>query len=658
MIIYSSNKVGFLEDMDTGSIEKKVLHLMQTKYKRNVSRNEVLSWKNSLPYMDRTLRGLNEVPDDVGISIEFQIPLSGKRVDFILTGLDEEKKDSVIIIELKQWSKVEATNMPSTVKVNWEHGQGCTTHPCYQAWSYSKLIQDYNETVQQENILLEPCAYLHNYTSDGIIDGELYKDDIDKAPLFLKEDINKLREFIKKNIKYGDKRNILYKIENGKIKPSKQLADHLVGLIKGHPEFILIDEQKVSYETVLSKLQLTSNKKNVIIIEGGPGTGKTVLAINLLVEATSRGKLAQYVTKNSAPREVYQSKLSGTLKKTQISNLFVGSGAFTETKKNVFDLLIIDEAHRLNEKSGLFKNQGENQIKELINASKTSVFLIDENQKVTIFDIGQKNLIKEFAKMENADITELTLPSQFRCNGSDGYLAWLDNALQIKNTANINLDTDDYDFKIFDDPNKLYEEIKIKNTNNKARLTAGYCWDWISKKDSKKFDIQFHEFNFKMKWNLAEEAMLWILKKDSIDQIGCIHTCQGLEVEYVGVIIGPDILVRGGEVMTDFRARAKTDQSLKGIKKISAANPAKATAIADPIIRNTYRTLMTRGSKGCYIFCNDLETREYFQNLVINKNKTNDYQIEKTELLKVAGKKSVYGKSKRTNVVKLKKSIK
>ncbi len=642
MIIYSSDKAGFLADMDTGSIEQKVHLLIQKKYQRKVSPNEVTSWKNSLPYMDRALRGLNEVPDDTGISIEYQIPLSGKRVDFILTGLDAESRESVVIIELKQWSKAQATNMPSTVNVHWSSGQGNTTHPSYQAWSYARLIQDYNQTVQQENISLIPCAYLHNYSSDGVIDGDFYKDDTAKAPLFLKEDINKLRDFIKNHIKYGDKQNIMYKIENGKIRPSKQLADHLVGLIKGNDEFILIDEQKVAFESVISKVKNQTKKKNVIIIEGGPGTGKTVLAVNLLVESTKLEKVAQYVTKNSAPREVYQSKLAGTLKKTHISNLFVGSGSFTETKADEFDLLIVDEAHRLNEKSGLFKNQGENQIKELIYASKTSVFLIDEDQKVTIFDIGKKDSIKDFAKAQGAEIFELILPSQFRCNGSDGYLSWLDNSLQIKQTANMLLDREDYEFKVFDDPNLLFKEIKKKNYNNKARLTAGYCWNWISKKDSDQFDIQFPKFKFRMKWNLSEETMLWIIKADSIDQIGCIHTCQGLEVEYIGVIIGPDLIVREGKVITDYRARAATDQSLRGIKKISTENPKKAQDIADPIIRNTYRTLMTRGSKGCYIYSEDEETRTYFKKLIHSENSWPEYRLDAPALKGVADKRKKY----------------
>ncbi|AZZ37450.1 AAA family ATPase [Bdellovibrio sp. qaytius] len=644
MIVYSSDKKEFLNDMDSGDIEEKILRLIQTRTGKSIGKNEILSWKNSLPYMDRALRGVQDIPDNAGISIEYHIPNSAKRIDFVISGLNEKKEESVVIIELKQWSVIEPTDIPSTVRVQFAHGKAESVHPCYQAWSYSRIIQDYNETVQDDKIQLLPCAYLHNYKSDGIIDNEFYQEDIDRAPLFLKEDIAKLREFIKKYIKHGDTKNILYRIDNGKIRPSKQLADHLVGLLKGNPEFVLIDEQKIAYEICLKSLS-KNKQNNVIVIEGGPGTGKTVLAINLLVEATKRGKLVQYVSKNSAPREVYQSKLSGTMKKTQIANLFVGSGSFTTSKPNEFDMLIVDEAHRLNEKSGLFRNQGENQIKELISAAKTTVFLIDEDQRVTIHDIGRKSEILNFAKSQGANVIELKLESQFRCNGSDGYIAWLDNSLDIRPTANLTINDLNYDFKVFDNPSKMFDAIKSKNTNNKARLVAGYCWDWISKKSPKSFDITFPDFKFAMKWNLAEAVMLWVIKKDSINEIGCIHTCQGLELDYVGVIIGPDLIVRNKKIITSYQARAKTDQSLKGIKKMASTNMLGAKKLADEIIKNTYRTLMTRGMKGCYIFSEDAETRQYFQDL-LKINVEEKYQIKKISSLKVADKTKKYGKKK------------
>ncbi len=212
----------------------------------------------------------------------------------------------------------------------------------------------------------------------------------------------------------------------------------------------------------------------------------------------------------------------------------------------------------------------------------------------------------------------MDLTSQFRCDGSDGYLAWLDNILEIKETANYDLDTK-YDFKVFDNPNDLRRAIEEKNNkNNKSRLVAGYCWNWISegKNKSDVFDITIPEYNFGMSWNLGN-SNTWAIDKNSIDEIGCIHTCQGLEFDYVGVIIGNDLRYENGHIVTDYIKRASTDQSLKGIKKIEKEEGKdKVHEVSDPIIKNTYKTLMTRGMKGCYVYCTDKKLQNYFKERV------------------------------------------
>jgi len=407
----------------------------------------------------------------------------------------------------------------------------------------------------------------------------------------------------------------MYRIDNGKIKPSKELSEKLVSMIKGNLEFIMIDDQKIVYENALALARKSSEKnKNVLIVEGGPGTGKTVLAINLLVNTTKAGQVSQYVTKNSAPRAVFEAKLTGSFKKSQISNFFSGSGSFIDTKKNLFDVLIVDEAHRLNLKSGMFKNLGENQIKEIISASKCSIFFIDEDQRVTWNDIGESKEIEKLAKEQGATVTRMKLESQFRCNGSDGYLAWLDNTLQIKEIANKTLQGINYDFKVVESPNELKKLIFEKNKeNNRARMVAGYCWDWKSKKDKNVNDIVFPEFKFEAKWNLDTDGSLWIISPHSVNEIGCIHTCQGLEVDYIGVIIGADMIFKDEQIITDGLKRSKNDSSIKGYKAMLKINHAEAVRKADLIIKNTYRTLMTRGLKGCYIYCEDKELKNYIE---------------------------------------------
>ena len=610
MIVYSSTKSNFVLDALSNSISPKIeqLYVKETGYKAN--KYEVASWTNSMQYMKNILED-SEIPDDVGIAIEYKIPQTAKRIDFIITGKNADRK-SAILIELKQWSEGVSVSTKDAIVTTAFHGEDL--HPSYQAWSYASLLNDFNSKVQEDNINLVPCAYLHNYPKDsGVINDLVYSEWTQKAPAFLREDFYKLRDFIKKYVKYGDHGTLIYEIDNGKIRPSKSLADSLSSMLNNNQEFVLIDEQKLVYETALQQAEeATEEVKNVLIVKGGPGTGKSVVAINLLVELTNRKQVTKYITRNSAPRQVYEAKLTGDFKKNRISNLFGNSWEFHDAEPNTFDSLIIDEAHRLNHKSGLYGNLGENQIKEIINASKFSVFFVDEDQRVTLNDIGEVSELRRCAELFGANITEMELESQFRCNGSDGYLAWLDDALQIRDTANTSLYDIDYDFRVIDDPTELHKLIRNKNaTNNKSRMVAGYCWKWPSAKDPNAYDIEIG--NYKARWNLKADGQAWLIKPNSVSEVGCIHTCQGLELDCVGVIIGPDLVVRDGKVYTDATKRASSDRSVYGLKKMMAEDPGKAEALGDLIVKNTYRTLMTRGMKGCCIYCTDPETQEYFK---------------------------------------------
>ncbi len=615
MIIYAETTSRFREDVFSNRIEDVILDLFKAKAKKSVGKSEINSWKNSMQYMDRVLDD-DEIPGDSKVSIEYTLPQSSKRIDFILSGKNAQRQDSVVIVELKQWQEMEATTKDAIVRTHLGRGQVETGHPSYQAWTYAALLEDYNETVQDEDIGLYPCAYLHNCVSDRVVRSPFYSEHVKKAPVFIKEDARALRDFIKLHVKYGDSGDIMYRIDNGKIRPSKNLADSLLSMLEGNREFLMIDDQKLVYETALKLAgDAEASGKQVLIVEGGPGTGKSVVAINLLVELTKRELVVQYVSKNAAPRAVFESKLTGTFKKSHISNLFRGSGVFIETDPNVFDVLIVDEAHRLNEKSGLYANLGDNQIKEIIHAAKMTVFFLDEDQRVTLKDIGEKSEIYRWAGEAGASVHELELQSQFRCNGSDGYLAWIDHALQIRETANPTLSSINYDFKICDSASELRDEIFEKNRDdNKARLVAGYCWRWVSKKkDQQAMDIVFPGTDFAMQWNLTVDGSLWIVKPESVKEVGCIHTCQGLDLDYVGVIIGDDLVVRDGVVHVDVSKRDQYDNTVRGYKKLLNDSPEEALRKVDRIIKNTYRTLMTRGLKGCYVFCTDPETNDYFK---------------------------------------------
>lgn len=616
MLIYSSTKRQFERDVISGSIARKIERQFYLHGINHNNDSEVTAWNNSLLEMQKVLSHPG-FDDSIQVAIEYQIPQTAKRIDFLIAGENDAAEENVIVVELKQWDEAGRTSRHGIVTAFTGGMVRAVAHPSYQAYSYAKTIENFNATVQDEAIGMRPCAYLHNYKKSKLeeISNPLYADVIDLAPLYIKNEENKLRNFIQRYVTKGPKRNLLYVIDNGKIRPSKALQDALGSMLKGNEEFIMIDEQKVVYETILRlvDIALRKNRKFTVVVQGGPGTGKSVVAIRLLVELVAkRGLNAQYVTKNAAPRNVYFEELRREKYKLgYVKNLFRGSGSYYDCDQNTFDCLITDEAHRLNAKSGMFQNKGENQIKEIINASRVSVFFIDEDQVVTTKDIGSVGEIKMWAKICGSEFfcDETTkLVSQFRCNGSDGYLAFIDDVLGIRQTANYDGFDGDYELRIYDNPCEMREALRDKNRiNNKARMVAGYCYEWRSKNsnDLSVFDIEL-ENDFRARWNFST-TQTWAIDEDSFDQVGCIHTSQGLEFDYVGVIIGKDLICRRGRVYTDPSKRAKSDQSLRGLK----SNP--DPDLGDRIVKNTYKTLLTRGQKGCYIYCEDAELRVYLK---------------------------------------------
>lgn len=614
MIVYRNTKNKFLKDVEGGDIAVIIRDEVKRKLHKTTAESEYRSWNNSMQFMYRVLMD-KKIPSDCTVAIEYRIPNTNKRIDFMISGEEADHKESAVIVELKQWEYVLKVPGEEAVVMTELHNnpRAKTVHPSYQAWSYASTIYHYNESVRENKIELKPCAYLHNYhlkENDDLLDPS-YAYYLKKAPVFTSHDTKRLSNFIAKYIHKGNA-EVMYHIEHGRIVPSKALQDCLDSLMKGNQEFDLIDEQKVFFEKALSLVRNQKDKKQVYIIHGGPGTGKSVLAVNLLRSILDMSKNTMYVTKNSAPRNVYMKKLEeGGRRKAAVENLFKSSGAFVSASDNEFDCLVVDEAHRLNAKSGIFHNQGENQVKEIIHAARTSIFFVDDDQIVTLQDIGSTDEIKKWCRFFNADVYEDTLHSQFRCSGSDSYLSWIDNVFEINRDAPDDFDFD-YDIRVLDSPEEVYQLIVEKNKeNNKSRMVAGYCWDW-NKEGKGRSDIHDIKIgSFEKSWNLNSTST-WAIDPESVEEIGCIHTCQGLEFDYVGVIIGDDMRYEGG-IVTDFSKRARTDQSLKGIKTLYKKNPELAVSKADRIIKNTYKTLITRGQKGCFIYCTDKNLSDYLK---------------------------------------------
>ena len=614
MIVYQAEKHEFIRDVRRGDIDEVILDQFKAKIGRSVAKGEQRSWGNSLQHVANVLDDFS-IPDDLGVAVEFVLPQSIKRIDVTIAGHADDGERRAVIIELKQWETARASTRDAIVLTRVGAAERQEVHPSYQAWSYAAFLRGFNEAVYNEKhgVGLQPCAYLHNYKRDGVIDSPHYQAYLQEAPLFAKGECDKLQNFIRRCIPRGRGKEVLLALENGRIMPSKALAEAVKGIVQGQQEFVLLDDQKEVYEACLEAAR-TANPgvPRVVIVEGGPGTGKSVVAVHLVAALLSHRNFAMYVSKNAAPRHVFVEQL-GKLKKDKVklASLFTGPDRFMNAAPNSCGTLVVDESHRLTEKGGFYGNEGDHLVRDLVRAGTCAIFFLDESQQVTWKDIGSKEVISRFAAERNARVDVLQLASQFRCAGSDGYLAWIDEVLDIRRTANKTLDGIPMDFRVFDDPGEMHSAIEAKNVRNKARVVAGYCWQWKSKRDPKAFDIVIG--SYERRWNLTDDGNLWIVGTESIREVGCIHTCQGLDVEYIGVIIGPDLVMRDGCLQTVPEARDRFDKSIKGFKKDLVVAPVDARRKADRIIKNTYRTLMTRGMHGCYVFATDPDLREYLR---------------------------------------------
>ncbi|MDD6240116.1 MAG: DUF2075 domain-containing protein [Eubacteriales bacterium] len=627
MIVYSGDIAQFQYDSFNRDLVQTLEYIAKQAH-FSYSEGQIKAWHNSLSEMDRILSHAPMLPKDCGVVIELQVPPTSKRIDFVLTGRDENNRQVAILIELKQWETAEKVEgKRQLVKTFTGGAEREVPHPSYQVVTYGELIKDYNETVEDNHVEIKALAYLHNCNlkENPQLEDEQYEPFITEAPLFGVQDRQKLVLFLEKYLRKGDEgKKILYELKDGEIRPTKSLQDVLGSMLKGNEEFHLIDQQKVVYEEAMALARDCFKKKTkkVMIIEGGPGTGKSVLAINLLVELSRKPfeKIAAYVTKNSAPRKVYSEKLAGSkIKKKQIEGLFTTPDAIASDKgMNNYDALIVDEAHRLPYNDRF--HHDDDFLKHIMEDAYFSVFFIDNEQRIAWADYATSDRIKETATRLGIEVVSDKLESQFRCNGADGYLNWVDDVLEIRHTSNFDWFDFDYDFEVFDNPAKMKEAIYEKNRiNNKSRLVAGYCWDWKkttrNNPDHVDIDLRPQGYDFALPWNM-DSTSPWATDPNSVSQVGCIHTCQGLEFDYVGVLIGKDLCYEGGHIVSDPSKRSPDDKSLAGWKKLAKENRQEALDKCDILIKNTYRVLMTRGMKGCYVYCCDKGLENYLKERV------------------------------------------
>ena len=562
-----------------------------------------------------TIVRLSKLPDTCWILIEYNIPSTSKRIDFLICGHDQHNQKNFIIVELKQWEKATTTDMPYLVNTFIHGNYHDVAHPSYQAYSYKHFLCDMSTAVYEKNIHPYSCAYLHNYKAgkkEPLLDkkyAEFYLD----TPIFFKDDAPKLEKFFHEYVGRGNGDTIVQDFVSSKIKPSKKFIEYVSDLFQHNPAYILLDEQVIAYANIM-KYACASDKRTTIIVNGGPGTGKSVVAMNVFVDLLKSGKNALFVAPNSSFKTAMIDVLAWhkVKAKNRLMKIFSGSTKFCEVSPLSYDVLIVDEAHRLKAK-GTYMYKGDSQVEDVIKASRVNVFFIDDEQRIRPNDEGSMDYVESVAKKNHSEVIKVELKAQFRCSGADGFVNWVEHTLQIRDTANFDgWDKESFEFKIMDSPQDLEKYIQRKRINGyTARIVAGFAWPWTAAKDGNPdaeiADVKIAEYGYARPWNSRHDQYTWAIDESKSHQIGCIHTSQGLEFDYVGVILGRDIYYDPDTHTVNGDYENYYDKTGKsGLRN----KPDELTQY----IKNIYRVLMTRGIKGCTIFCCDKNLQAYMKN--------------------------------------------
>lgn len=638
MRLYAGTSTNFINLNFNNQIAGLLKAEFRIQFGYNPTMNETMSWQNSLyriaNMMDRI--GLH----DNGVFVKYQLPLSSKRIDIIITGTDSSNSPNAVIIELKQWGECTLAEFDSDKVVTWVGGGNKNVlHPSVQVGNYKYYLQENSSAFYDEKnpIHLYACCFLHNYIpceKDPIFD-KRFEYALNRFPIYTSGDTEDLSTFLHDRLANGNGMEILGKIENSKLAPSKKLLKQVSGTIKYKlkhqgefkifgqhkikEDYTLLDEQLVVYDTIMSVVRkgLSQRRQYAVIVKGGVGTGKSVIGLQLLADLAALGFNTQYATGSGSFTKTLR-KIVGS----GAENLFKYFMSYGAVQPRELDVLIMDEAHRIREKTGYpFKGTGRPQVEDLIRATKVALFFIDDFQYVRKGEIGSSQYIKEHAERLGCKIFEYELESQFRCGGSDGYANWIDNTLQIKDTANAFWsDEPGFEFKIFDSPEALEEAIRSKNEEGfTARITAGFCWKWSKEFEAdhtlvKDVKIETFESPWNARPNLDNlpveipKSDFWAYDEGGINQIGCIYTAQGFEFDYVGVIFGTDL-------------RFNLDASKwEGHPEDSFDDPVKKADNFLQLVKNTYRVLLTRGMKGCYVHFMDKNTERFFKSRIKNQS--------------------------------------
>lgn len=618
MQLYSGPTPLFIRDSAQNAIADKLTTEFERYHRHRPSPSEIQSWRNSLRAMSQALQDGDL--ERTNVVLEYQLPLTSRRLDCMVLGHTRARGPAAVIVELKQWEEAQVSEVEDCV-LTWVGGREREVlHPSAQVAQYQQYLEDVHSAFQgTDKIGLDSCAYLHNGTRrEGAALLDLrYQPALDRAPLYFGTDVGALVEFMVERVADGDDGVLLQRVTQGEFRPSRSLMRHVAEMIEGSPIYTLLDEQLVVTNSVLRLVQrgFHGNGKAVVLVKGGPGTGKSVIAAHLVARLNRLG----YVTQHATGSRAFTENLRKSVGKRgrPFFNYF---NTFTDADENQLDVLVCDEAHRIRSNSNNMYTKKDQrstrtQVEELVRVARVGVFLLDDLQVVRPGEVGSTDLIREEAARAGVDLLEYELEAQFRCQGSEAFVNWIENTLQVRRTAETIWDgSQAMEFRIADSIEDLENRILQKHgEGHTARLVAGFCWPWskdLAPGGHLAEDVQVGAW--KRPWNARPEAThlapnipksnLWATDPGGIDQVGCVYTAQGFEFDYVGVIFGADLRYdpKRGEWIGD--PKASHDSQVK-----------RAKSGFLELVKHTYRVLLTRGIKGCYVHFLDPDTEAFFR---------------------------------------------
>ena len=586
-----------------------------------VSPAERKSWSRSLAILAQDLADADL--DAVEVLVEYQLPLTSRRIDAVLAGVHPKTgEDSFVVIELKQWSYATRYEESETL-VDVEHAAGPRLHPGIQVGDYCQYLIDFLGLLADHGNTVRGAAYLHNAVDRDVAE-LLERPATEQSRIFTKQRRNAFLDYLRTSLD-TDKPGApaADRFLNSTVRPSRHLLTYAARELKERSHFTLLDEQRVAYELVLHAVERSraADHKSVVVVSGGPGSGKSVIALSLLGELARQGRAALHATGSKSFTQTlrrYAGKGSARLR-----NMFLYFNSFMTAERNGIDVLICDEAHRIRETSvNRFTRSSQRQgaraqLEELIAAARVPVFLLDEHQVVKPGELGNVEIITAYAKKLNLEVDLVSLHDQFRCGGSEAYEQWVLNLLGLGGGQPTVWEGDGrFELRIAETPHEMEAFLAAKQAAGEtARMTAGYCWPWSDPRPDGTLVNDVQVGSWSRPWNVKSDRSVgdapgspfWATDPAGFGQVGCVYTAQGFEYEWSGVILGPDLVARDGRLVTD-RAEFK-DPNFRSRKTVPDEE-------ADRLIRNTYKVLMTRGMRGTVLFATDPATRAFLADLI------------------------------------------